>query len=166
MGLSWRFKSARSYMKIKKVILEELDISIDHINNVQKLLIMVVTKLLDRALKHDRSKTEHPELDIFNEYTPKLKGTTYGSNEYNEFLAEMKVALDHHYAKNRHHPEHFKNGVNDMTLIDLVEMLCDWKAATLRHDDGNIRKSLDINAARFNIDTQLKQVLLNTIELF
>lgn len=27
--------------------------------------------------------------------------------EYNEFLKEMNVALQHHYANYRHHPEHF-----------------------------------------------------------
>ena len=31
---------------------------------------------------------------------------TYGSDEYKACLTEMKPALDHHYAANRHHPEH------------------------------------------------------------
>ena len=43
-------------------------------------------------------------------------------------------------------------------------MLCDWKAATLRHDDGDIQKSLDINAERFKLSPQLKQILKNTVE--
>ena len=51
-----------------------------------------------------------------------------------------------------------------MTIIDLIEMLCDWKAATMRHNDGNIRKSIEINAKRFNIDSQLTKMLENTVK--
>ncbi len=76
----------------------------------------------------------------------------------------MKVALDHHYAQNRHHPEHYKNGIDDMTLVDLVEMLCDWKAATLKHNDGNILRSLEINSKRFNMSPQVYNILKNTVE--
>ena len=49
---------------------------------------------------------------------------------------KFKPAIDHHYANNRHHPEHWPNGINDMTLMDLIEMLADWKAATARNKNG------------------------------
>jgi len=148
---------------------EELETNhetLKHINNVKQYLKMCEEKLRTKGEVHDQTKMEKPEVSIFAEFTPKLATTTYGSDEYNGFLEEMKVALDHHYAKNRHHPEHFRNGVDDMTLIDLIEMLCDWKAATLRHHDGNILKSIEYNAKRFSIDSQLVTVLKNTIELF
>jgi hypothetical protein len=57
-----------------------------------------------------------------------------------------------------------KVGINGMTLLDLIEMICDWKAATLRHGDGDIYKSLEINAERFKYSGQLKQILKNTID--
>jgi len=135
-----------------------------HIKHVKKYLRIITKKLKDRGLKHDQSKMEDPEVAIFAEYTPKLKKSTYGSDEYNNFLNEMKVALDHHYAQNRHHPEHFKSGIDDMNLVDLIEMLCDWKAATLKHNDGNILKSLDINSKRFNMSPQTYNILKNTVE--
>jgi hypothetical protein len=75
----------------------------------------------------------------------------------------MKVALDHHYSNNRHHPEYFENGINDMTLIDLIEMLCDWYAATQRHNDGDIFKSIEFNKTRFNMSDQLVSILTNTV---
>jgi hypothetical protein len=78
----------------------------------------------------------------------------------------MKPALDHHYAKNRHHPEHFKNGINEMNILDIIEMLADWKAATIRHNDGNLRKSIEHNAKRFGIDTQLTRILMNSMDVF
>jgi len=136
-----------------------------HIETVRNYLNAMVCELLARAEQHDQSKLAPPEVDIFEEYTPKLRDCTYGSDEYRGFLAGMKPALDHHNATNRHHPEHFSNGVHGMNLIDLLEMLCDWKAATMRHNDGDIRRSLEINAARFGYGPELKGILINTVDM-
>ncbi len=140
--------------------------TIKHIENVRKYIRLFADKLITRGVDHDRLKLEPPEVEIFTEYTPKLAASTYGSEEYNEFLKEMNVALQHHYANYRHHPEHFAKGINDMNLIDIVEMICDWKAATLRHNDGNLLKSIELNAKRFGYDDQLKQIFINTAKMF
>ena len=140
--------------------------TIKHIENVRKYIRLFVDKLTTRGVEHDRLKLEPPEVEIFTEYTPKLAGSTYGSEEYNGFLKAMNVALQHHYANYRHHPEHFAKGINDMNLVDIVEMLCDWKAATMRHNDGNLLKSIEINAQRFGYDDQLKQIFINTAKMF
>lgn len=136
-----------------------------HIENVRKYIRLVTDKLTTRGVEHDRLKLESPEVEIFTEYTPKLAKSTYGSEEYTTFLKEMNSALEHHYANYRHHPEHFDKGINDMNLIDLVEMICDWKAATLRHNDGNLLKSVEVNAKRFGMDDQLKQIFINTAKV-
>ena len=138
--------------------------TLKHSLRVGELMGVVVKELVDRSTQHDRSKTEDPELAVFNEFTPKLKTSTYGSEEYRGFLVSMGSGLAHHYANNRHHPEHFVNGINDMTLMDLIEMLSDWKAAGERHDDGSLRRSLDIQRLRFNISDQLWSILRNTAE--
>ena len=75
----------------------------------------------------------------------------------------MGEALKHHYAANSHHPEHYENGIDGMTLIDVLEMLCDWKAATERHADGDIMRSLEVNRERFGISDQLANILANTV---
>jgi hypothetical protein len=137
-----------------------------HIGFVRELLTLIACQLLSRANSHDESKLESPELEVFDEMTSKLAACTYGSDEYKEFLKQMKPALDHHYQNNRHHPECHSKGVQDMNLVDLVEMLCDWKAATRRHDNGNVHTSIDINQKRFGYSDELKQILLNTVELF
>lgn len=139
--------------------------TLEHINNVDANLQIMIQQLIVRSANHDQSKLLNPEKPIFDLVTDKLKHSTYGSDEYKERLKEMKPALDHHYANNRHHPEHFENGIDGMNLIDLIEMFCDWKAATLRHADGDIIKSIEINAKRFNISPQLKQILQNTVSL-
>lgn len=134
-----------------------------HIHLVGHNIHKVVKHLLDRADKHDASKLVDPELQSFVEVTPVLKGLTYGSEEYRANLERIRPALTHHYANNRHHPQHFKNGIEDMTLLDIVEMFCDWAAAGKRHEDGNLHTSIEINAGRFNICPQLVKIFENTV---
>lgn len=135
-----------------------------HIKRVSQLLTEAATELIRRANCHDDSKLESPEKELFDEYTPKLKSLTYGSEEYKQCLKGLGVALEHHYTRNSHHPEHYKNGVDDMDLFDVVEMFFDWKAATERHNDGDIYKSLEINTNRFNLDSQLYKIFKNTAD--
>lgn len=133
-----------------------------HIETVRNFLNVCIIELLTRAEQHDQSKLEAPEKDGFDEITEKLRGSTYGSAEYHGFLKQLEPVLKHHYANNRHHPEHFENGITDMTLIDLLEMLVDWKSSGLRHDDGDIFKSIEINRKRFCIGEDLAKILINT----
>ncbi len=102
--------------------------TLEHIKQVNAYVLDLVRKLLHSAKVHDTSKLCDPEKELFRKYTPLLKDCTFGSPEYEGYLAEMKVALDHHYADpdNSHHPEHFENGIDGMTLMDLIEMICDW----------------------------------------
>lgn len=138
----------------------------NHIRTVFNFMGLVAFELGRRAICHDSSKLESPEFEVFSEFTEKLRGSTYGSAEYKQFLADMKPALDHHYANNSHHPEHFPNGIDGMNIFDLVEMLCDWKAATLRHADGNLSRSIEINAERFKMSDQLKNIFKNSVPFF
>lgn len=136
----------------------------EHIMRVRELLYIVQNRLEHRGFQHDLSKLQFPEKEVFDAVTPKLRGLTYGSEEYKAALAEMGVALKHHYEHNSHHPEHWEAGVDGMSLLDILEMLCDWKAATERHTDGSIEKSLAHNKTRFKISDQLASVLKNTVK--
>ena len=136
----------------------------EHITKVGEFLTKLQVKLEDRKRLHDHSKLKEPEKTIFDEFTPKLKDCTYGSDEYKGYLESMKIALDHHYAENRHHPEHFENGIQDMNIVDICEMIADWKAASLRHADGDIMKSIEINQKRFGYSDELKSILINTVK--
>lgn len=312
-----------------------------HISEVRGNINLVIKDLIERAHVHDASKLESPEVEIFGEHTEELSKVEYGSDEYTELLEKVKPAIEHHYSKNRHHPEYYNdkevwekiegyeksywvsdfgriknrkgeilnppltpkgyarvslfknrkcknfmvhrlvakafcfNGndkpfvnhidgnkannkatnlewvtasenlehayktglkepnvkyivkcpelnlitegclpmekelkklghdkadasliwacinshqnthidlefegykieelgdmafIGEMTLMDLMEMLCDWKAATQRNKNGNIRKSIEINADRYKINAQLRKILENTVrELF
>lgn len=135
-----------------------------HIETVRNYMGFVLKEFIDRCHRHDQSKLQSPEVEAFEIYTPRLRGLTYGSEEYRECLRGMAPAIKHHNENNSHHPEHYPNGINGMDLFDLIEMLCDWKAAGMRHDDGDMYKSLEINHKRFDINDQLFSVLKNTVD--
>jgi hypothetical protein len=142
-----------------------------HIQNVKECIDQICCELLKRAESHDRSKTKNPELEFFNKYTPLLKSLTYGSKDYQESLEALQPALTHHYAKNRHHPEHHTldaagQGVDEiscMNLVDIIEMFCDWMAASKRTKDGNPTKSINVSCKRFYVNEQLRQIFHNTL---
>ncbi len=137
--------------------------TLTHIRRVNQLMLEGAHRVLSRAAKHDQSKLEDPEKTGFDTVSIKLKNIKYGSPEYATALEELKPFLEHHYANNDHHPEHTNHGIEGMNLFSLLEMLMDWKAATERMDQGNIRKSLQINRDRFKISPQLYSILDNTI---
>ena len=142
-----------------------------HIAKVQYYIKLITDELTLRGLNHDASKLTSPEVEIFAKNTRKLARLKFQnadgevSEEYKQSLANIQEATAHHYAVNRHHPEHYPNSVNGMDLVDIVEMLCDWKAASLRQHDGNLLKSIEANAKRFNISKQLIEILENTAKL-
>jgi hypothetical protein len=142
----------------------------EHIDRVRYFIGRAQGDLDRRMAEHDASKLVEPELAAFDEATPKLANLTYGSAEYKESLKALGPALQHHFEHNDHHPEHYPMGVNDMSLLSLLEMLCDWRAASermkQRTDDpakvANFRVGLDHNFDRFGIQPQLAMILINT----
>ena len=136
--------------------------SLAHIQKVRDNIGVFVTEMLDRARRHDASKFGPEEKPGFDEAIPMLGGLSYGSPDYLAVVARMRPTLDHHYAHNSHHPEHYGNeGVAGMDLFDLVEMLCDWMAAATRNPADGVR--LDYNARVFSITPQLASILANTL---
>ena len=55
-----------------------------HIEAVRNYLIACIKELMLRGMQHDQSKLFEPELSLYNEYTPKLRELTYGSEQYRE----------------------------------------------------------------------------------
>lgn len=127
--------------------------TIAHIDLVAKSMLDISGEIMRRGIAHDRSKFSAEEADIYENVVPKLKAVPYGSDEYKETVKELGPALDHHYQHNSHHPEHYSGGIGAMGLLDLIEMVCDWKAASSR-PGGDFNKSLLLNKDRFKIDDQ------------
>lgn len=142
----------------------------EHIHRVQEFLQRARTNLQNRAAIHDASKLVEPELSAFDIATPKLAELEYGSEEYKQSLKDLGPALDHHFENNDHHPEHYSNGITGMSLMALIEMLCDWRAASerVKQRTDNPKKvasfetGLAYNQQRFGYSDELAQILLNT----
>lgn len=141
-----------------------------HIRRVQDFMVKVYHNIHQRMNVHDKSKLVEPELSAFNIATPKLAALEYGSKEYQQSLDDLGPALQNHYEQNDHHPEHYENGVRGMSLMALIEMLCDWRAAServaQRTDDPEAMKTFESglihNKERFDISDDLYEILLNT----
>jgi Family of unknown function (DUF5662) len=133
-----------------------------HIFEVQQRIRQVVVNLNRRAEAHDHSKLINPEKPIWDIVTPKLATIKYPSEEYNTVLREMGPALDHHYEANDHHPEHFENGMAGMSLMGMIEMLCDWKAATERTPGSDFGSLFDKHKKRWGYSDDVDSILRNT----
>lgn len=141
--------------------------TLEHCLRVRQLLWKFAERLCVRGIAHDASKFESLEAETFATQTQYLKGYTYGSEEYEaQRKGVMGEALKHHYRHNDHHPEHFDDGIMGMDLVQLLEMLCDWKASSLRHADGDIRRSLVVGMKRWDIPMPLAVILWNTISRY
>lgn len=136
---------------------------IDHKQRVAGYMHIIARDIMRRAIVHDNSKFTAEEADAYEKAFPDLQRYAYGSAEFNEVLATIKPALQHHYAVNDHHPEHFENGIEGMGLSELIEMLCDWLAASERSQTP-FYSGFERNKERFHIDNQLFTVLHNTVK--
>lgn len=96
-----------------------------HIARVRKHLNVFIMLLSNRAINHDATKLGPNELPLWEKMDQEPR-YPYGSPEYKNKIKRNHKVFDYHYSHNRHHPEYFQNGVLDMTLVDLTEMLCDW----------------------------------------
>jgi len=55
---------------------DSTEATVEHIDQVARRITAVIEELKRRAISHDASKLVDPEKDIFDVYTPKLKGAT------------------------------------------------------------------------------------------
>jgi len=133
-----------------------------HIHRVRDYIDVFVAEMLARGRVHDASKLDEPEKSTFDQVNPLLAGVAYGSPEYDAVVERARPALEHHYRRNSHHPEHYcPAGVAGMDLFDLVEMVCDWMAAAERKPDDGVK--LAYNVRLFGIEPQLASVIANTL---
>lgn len=136
-----------------------------HIGRVHGLLGMAATVLIKRAEVHDASKFDPEEAGPLAEMDALIERegqAPFGSEEYKRRTAMLGPMLKHHYANNSHHPEHYADGIDGMDLFDLVEMFCDWKAASERGEESSM--NIDAACERFNVQPQLASILRNTAD--
>lgn len=126
---------------------------------------MILPVLYKKALLHDRSKIQEPEKSHYDKFIPLLRTAKYGTPEYEEIRKQMREeGGDHHNKNNRHHPEYFgEKGITGMNLLDLMEMVVDWFAASLLSDTSFL-DGLEGNCKKYGIPDELKQIIINTYD--
>ena len=136
-----------------------------HRSRVAGRISRIISALIERSAKHDLSKLSEPEKSIFDKIKPEMRKVErefgYGSPQWQEQYDRVSVALRHHYSVNDHHPEHFPNGVNGMSLVSLLEMLADWKSAA---EENGHEINFEHVCERFGIEPQLKSILAATLK--
>lgn len=120
----------------------------EHIERVRKCLRLLAAvtdygdELIERANIHDASKFEPEERIPYIWLTEYHRCRRNGQKfQYPEGVKEMvKKAINHHVTSNRHHAE-FHDDPNDMSDVDLIEMVCDWTAMSqeFNQDGGSAR---------------------------
>lgn len=139
-----------------------------HKNEINILAHTFIKLFLDQINEHDNSKLKEPEISLFSSNISVFTNDNeYLSVEYNELIKQIDEGIQRHYSKNRHHPEHFENGIDDMNLIDLLDMLFDWMASNKKYKNNyeEIEKMIKKQQDRFDISPQLINILLNTTKL-
>ncbi len=133
----------------------------EHIRNVRNLLNKFANVLQYKGSNHDQSKLEEPEvygwaaMDLEPRYE-------YGTPEYYDKIRRYSDVFFHHYMVNSHHPEHFANPEKEMTLIDMIEMLCDWFAYKEDVPLNEGKQLISDQCKRFNFSKTIKNLLTNT----
>lgn len=133
-----------------------------HINIVRQNLYIIIRELLKRLAEHDSSKLREPKLSLWKQMDSE-PSYPYGSFEYLKKQKRYKKAFDLHYQANRHHPEHFRNGIASMNLIDILEMLTDWISYS---DVLSITDAVDLvntQAKRFGFGDETINYIMNTL---
>lgn len=133
-----------------------------HISRVRRHIDTFIQLLIRRAENHDKSKLEEPELSWWKEMDKEPR-YPYGSEEYKQKIKRWDKVFKHHYKYNRHHPEYYEYGVSEMTLIDIVEMMCDWLGYKDTTTVTEALKVCDDQMARYNISEELRQIIFNTL---
>ncbi len=131
---------------------KELARALRHIMTVQSLLRHLSRRLLERADKHDLSKLAPDELGGMIEIDAIADQYGLNSPEYKESLSGGAIQL--HYKRHSHHPEHHPNGVEDMNIFDLIEMVCDWKAANVLRGHPEWYASVEMMAKRLDLSSE------------
>lgn len=113
----------------------------DVFNNIKA----IAERAMEVAQFHDESKYSGEELPLLATKTPE----------------DHDKAMEHHYKVNRHHPEHFQNGINGMCVVDLMEMYSDW-LSDAEEEGADFLQVLEEKQRKYQFSNDLKNIFHNT----
>lgn len=100
-----------------------------HKSRIRYWMLNFSNYLIERAVNHDASKLQEPELSMWREMDkePRHPYSDDPNSPYQQKLKKYFPVFEEHWKNNRHHIEYYKYNPNDfgIDLIDLVELICD-----------------------------------------
>lgn len=147
----------------------------EHIERVRKCLAVMASvtayadELHQRADVHDASKfgpeERVPYIWLTEFHRCRRSGEPFS---YPDGIEErVRTAIDHHVTTNRHHSD-FHADPNDMSDVDLIEMVCDWTAMSQEfgQDGGSARGWADKTIGqRFQLNADRRNFVYRMIDL-
>ena len=138
---------------------------LNHKKKVKDRMLFLAKEIIKRAEEHDNSKLKAPEINWLIEMDKEPK-VEYGTPEYFEKMKRWDKFFKHHYKNNSHHPDHYVQGVYGMTIVDLVEMMCDVVSYIEELHVCQTSKIIKEQKERFDIDEGIAQILINTLNYY
>ncbi len=139
------------------------DSIINHRRAVQRWMQQFAITLLRRAENHDNSKLKSPEFELWEQMDSEPK-YAYGTKEYFEKMDRYRPLFELHWKNNRHHPEHFERSYDDIDLIDILEMICDWLSYKDNLTYTQASELVSMQCERYNFSEELRELILNTLK--
>lgn len=136
---------------------------INHKRAVQRWMQKFSLVLMDRGEKHDNSKLQEPEFSYWckMDEEPRYR---YGTKEYKDKIERYRPLFEIHWKANRHHPEYFNYHFDDVDLIDLIEMLCDWLSYRDKLSYTEASDLVHQQCQRYGFSEEKEFLLLNTLK--
>ncbi|MEM8535882.1 MAG: DUF5662 family protein [Chloroflexota bacterium] len=147
----------------------------EHIERVRRCLAVMARvtnyaqELNERGSMHDASKFGPVERIPYTWLTEYYRCQHYGQPfTYPAGVEEqVQAAIQHHVTTNRHHPE-FHADPNNMSDVDLIEMICDWTAMAQEfgQNGGSARGWADKTIGRrIHFNAEKRQFIYAMIDL-
>lgn len=129
---------------------------LQHTAHLRALMGRIAALIVERGAVHDLSKLNTDEFEGFARINRVAREQKFGSPEYEAAMERERPTIDLHFSRNRHHPErprligeaaererglpddatyHYAVAAASMEWLDIVEMVCDWRAAQLGYGD-------------------------------
>ena len=137
----------------------------EHISHVRTYLFKVMSEIMMRSANHDNSMMDPEEKRYLDEFIPVLSQNEPGSPEHKAALDQMLSGRDHHFQKNNHHLEHY-GSLSGMDLLDLIEWVCDQKAASMQDGNRNIVDRLNLYFKKYDFPVELIDMIHNTVKRY
>ncbi len=115
----------------------------EHIDRVRRCL-----RVMAASTEHTEALSERARVHDASKFSPEERMPYIWLTEYHRCRRtgepftypvgvedQVHAAIEHHMRENRHHPDYHADP-NDMSDVDLIEMVCDWTAMAQEFNQG------------------------------